>query len=278
MKTVRKNIFQDVEMFELGFSYFGNPLMYVYFYFIDGVVIDTGQRHTRNSVLDLLDGRKISFVLLTHHHEDHSGNASIIKKRFQVDVYSHPLGIAKLEKGFNIMCYQRYVWGRGEPVICRPIPSKISTNRFNLIPIHTPGHSKDHTVFYVPDRGYLFSGDLYLGDKIKYFRSDQWICQEIDSLREVLRYDFDVLFCGHRPRLKNGKKHIRAKLDFLENLYGEISYYIDRGYSEKEVMQKTKLKEVLPVKIFTQGNVSAKNIVRSVIRCKQHKKVMDNKG
>lgn len=271
MKIVSEKRFEDVYMFNLGFSYVGKPLMSVYFYLLDKILIDTGQSHMGDEVINLLNGKDIDFVLLTHHHEDHSGNAYLIRERFSVDIYCNKQGAEKLKKGFNIMFYQKYVWGSGKPVECCTIKGDITYGRFKIVPIHTPGHSKDHTAFYIPDKGYLFSGDLYLADRIKYFRSDQWICDEIKSIKKVLEYDFDTLFCGHRPRLKNGKKHLVTKLDFLENIYGEVAHLINYGYGEAEIMKKIKLKEVWPVKLFTQGNVSAKNIVRSVIRCEKEK-------
>lgn len=267
MKIVKLEKFQDVIMCKLGFSYIGQPLMCAYFYILGDIVIDSGQSHLKNEVLSLLTDRKISMVLLTHHHEDHSGNVAEIKEKFQVPAYLHHLGIKKLQKGFKILFYQHWVWGRASKVQCEPVPEKIESSNYTLTCIHTPGHSKDHVVYYLPDKGYLFSGDLYLGDRIKYFRVDERICDQIESLKKVSKLDFDVLFCGHRPRTKNGKKHILSKLDYLENLYGEISHLLKAGRNSKDIMKRVCLKEVLSIKIFTQKNVSAENIVRSVAKC-----------
>ncbi len=266
MKFFNIKQIQDVEMIQAGSSPIGRPFMTTNFYLIDNVLIDTGLSHRRGPINEFLNDRKVDMVLLTHHHEDHSGNAHSIKERFGCIVYCHEKGINKLANGFNIMFYQRYIWGKAEPVLCEVLPREINSNRFNFKAIHTPGHSKDHVVYLVPERGYLFSGDLYLADRVKYFRSDEWILDQINSLKKVLRYDFEVLFCGHRPRLNKGREHLRAKLEYLENLYGEISNLFNRGYTEREIIKKLGLKEVWSIKLFTQGNVSVRNIVRSVIR------------
>jgi glyoxylase-like metal-dependent hydrolase (beta-lactamase superfamily II) len=133
-------------------------------------------------------------------------------------------------------------------------------------PVPTPGHSRDHTVFLVPEKGWLFSGDLYLADRIKYFREDERIVDEISSLRKVHSLDFDTLFCSHNPKLKNGRDRIAAKLSFLEDIYGAVMELQKQGLGEKEIMRKIRLGEVHFIRWLTGGNVSAGNIVRSAIR------------
>ena len=44
MNLVKKNLFGKVEAIQLGFGPIGRPLMSVFLYIIDGVVIDTGQQ------------------------------------------------------------------------------------------------------------------------------------------------------------------------------------------------------------------------------------------
>ena len=48
------------------------------------------------------------------------------------------------------------------------------------------GHCRDHTVYLEASAGWLFAGDLYLGERIKYFRGNERIDQQIASLRRVL--------------------------------------------------------------------------------------------
>lgn len=132
--------------------------------------------------------------------------------------------------------------------------------------IHTPGHSRDHIVYFLPDKGVVFSGDLYLGDRIRFFRSDEDMGAEINSLKKVLTLDFDTLLCGHNPREKNGRTHILYKLNFLETLYGNIIDLWKKGALEKEIFKFLHLKEDHFIKYFCFGNVSMYNGVRSAIR------------
>jgi glyoxylase-like metal-dependent hydrolase (beta-lactamase superfamily II) len=141
-----------------------------------------------------------------------------------------------------------------------------------MIPVYTPGHSIDHNSYLIKNEGVLFSGDLYLGDRIKYFRSDENIGAQIDSLKKVLSYDFEVLLCGHSPKRKNGKQRIQRKLDFLQNLYGNIVSLWEKGLPEKQIFTSLNLKENYIAKTICFGDVSLFNGVKSAIRHYKSKK------
>ena len=138
-----------------------------------------------------------------------------------------------------------------------------ATHRF--IPIHTPGHSKDHTVYLEPEQGWLFSGDLYLGERIKFFRSDEKMEHQIRALKIVLQHDFDALFCGHNPVLANGKKRLRRKLDYLEEINGKVRMLVSKGLPEGEIIRRMDPHTDRFVKFVTMGNASFANMIRSAI-------------
>lgn len=266
MRIVKKHTFGPVQAFELGFSPIGKPFMKVYFYFVGSTLIDTGQSHMRKQVLEITDQLQIRKLLLTHHHEDHSGNARAISDRYNVPVLGHANGIRKMEKPFKILPYQHIIWGLSEPVKMSIVQDSIVDGEFLFQAIHTPGHSKDHTVYYEANRGWLFSGDLYLADKIKYFRVDENIVEEIASLKKIANLDIDYLFCSHFPKLENGQARILKKLQFLETLRDSVIDLWQKGQNAKEIMVNLKIKEKRLVKWFCMGNVSALNGIRSIIR------------
>ncbi len=131
-----------------------------------------------------------------------------------------------------------------------------------MIPIHAPDHSKDHTIFYEKNHGWLFCGDLYLGSKIKYCRADENLIDTLKSLRETLRLDFDPLFCAHNPREHNGHLALKMKLEFLENFCGEVEHLLNSGLSPREIIKKMSHNEVRFVQMFTFGNVSFEQMIR----------------
>lgn len=266
MRLFKTRRFNEITAYELGWSFIGSPLMTVYCYVFGDVMIDTAQSHMQREALRIVSRHDTRNVYLTHYHEDHSGNAGAFQKTGDMHIYGHALTKEIMAEPFKIFPYQKYIWGKATALDIEPLPERVETPLGEMEPVHTPGHSKDHTAYFLQDEGILFTGDLYLGDRIKYFRSDEDAVTQIESLKKVLSLDFDMLLCSHAPKKKQGKKHIRRKLDFLENLYGDILLLREKGLSEKQIFRSLKLKENYMAKLICFGDVSMMNGVRSMVR------------
>lgn len=275
MNVINLKKFGKVEAFELGYGFLRKPVMNVHFFVVDDVCIDTAQSLMRKHFLDIISDRKISQVLLTHFHEDHSGNAAAVQKAKKAPVFGHPVTVQKMKEGFGILPYQYYMWGPAEKLDMKPLPPVIESHSLSLIPVHTPGHSQDHTSFLEKNEGWLFSGDLYLAPRIKYFRADENMEDTIRSLQTILKLDFQTLFCAHNPEPTEGKKKIREKLEFLKNFYGQVATLYQGGLNEKEIIKRLPYQEVLLVKIMTTGNVSLTRMVQSTINAIKKSQVAD---
>lgn len=265
MKICKKINFGPITAYQFGSSPIGKPLMSVHMYVVDTVAIDTAQCNMRTEVIGMLKEHFIERILLTHYHEDHSGNAARIRGLFSAEVLGHPLTAEKMNGSLKILPYQHLVWGKADRVAVTPFPDCIDTGAYRFIPVHTPGHSKDHTVYLETRNGWLFSGDLYLGDRIKYFRSDERFSDQMDSLKTVLALDFNALFCGHHPIPKGGKARLASKLAFLEDFYGKVKDLNRKGLTESEIITLLDLKQDRLVKWVTLGNACFANMVRSVL-------------
>jgi glyoxylase-like metal-dependent hydrolase (beta-lactamase superfamily II) len=266
MRVYKTYDFKGIKGFKLGWSLFGPPLMMVYCYVFDDLMMDTGQSHMQKEALEIAENYKIKRIFLTHHHEDHSGNAAAVKQALDARVFGHPLTKEKMKARFYIQTYQKYMWGKAMPLEIETVSAKIETVLGDMVPVHTPGHSKDHTSYFLKDAGVLFSGDLYLADKIKFFREDEDLGLQIASLKKILKLDFQTLLCCHHPKLEHGKKRIEKKLGFLEELYGNIIVLWKKGFPEKQIFKALYLKEDYMIKYFCFGNVSMINGVRSAVR------------
>ena len=144
----------------------------------------------------------------------------------------------------------------------------MESNRYSLVPVHTPGHSKDHMVFFEEANGWLFSGDLYLGQRIRYFRTDEKIFDQIESLKNILKLDFDALFCAHNPCPQNGKSKLKQKLQYLEDIVGQVQKLKENGFSKKAVFNRLDPKTDRSIKLMTMGNVSFANMLASAYHFK----------
>lgn len=268
MQTVRKTKWFDVEIFEFGYSPISKPLMTVCNFWVEGLMIDTAQRNAQKLVAKTFQNKNIEQIALTHWHEDHTGNTAYFYQTYKPTIFCHPFTAQKLRTGFKVLFYEQFMFGEIDayPIATKDFPEKICTVNYEFLPIHTPGHSTDHTIFLEPKQGWLFSGDLFVSPKIKYFRKGEDLGEQILSIKKILQYDFDTIFCGHFPQKTGGKELFRLKLQYFEDFYEAVRNYYNQGLSSKEIMKALKMREVHWLKYVTCLDVSVEYMVTSVIR------------
>lgn len=241
--------------------------MYVFVYYVDGLLIDTGHRNMKTQIFDTLKDLDVQQMYLTHHHEDHTANARVLQQHYKCPIYSSQLCAEIMKQPPRISFGQWLTWGKSTPIDTLSIKEEIletAQYTFEIIPI--PGHAIDMVCLYEKNQGWLFSADLYVYHYIKYFMRPESMAQQIDSLQRIIQLDFDILFCAHNPQFKNAKDSLRKKLQFFEDFYGNVALGHQKGYPAKTIFKQMNLKEDWQVKLISGGSLSTLNMVRSVIR------------
>lgn len=236
-------------------------------YRVGSTVIDTGPPNQWSQVRRFLQEREVEQVIVTHHHEDHGGNLAAIHDALKARVYSPPEGIEPLARGFPQKLYQRVVWGRPDPVQAEAMSEQVAIGggrTLEAIPV--PGHSVDMTCFLDPERGWLFAGDLYISSKTRYLRQDEDLRAEIESLRRIVAYDFETVFCSHRGVVRSGKEALRRKLEFLESLCEQVAHLRAEGRSLQEIKRRLVGREDLMTWI-TGYHFSKANLIAACFDC-----------
>ena len=109
------------------------------------------------------EGLKVTHVINTHGHSDHTaGNAAIIAKT-GATLLIHEKDADKLS-GFTNSAFSRVLGGKGSPKPKVLLKDKdiIPVGETKLSVIHTPGHTPGGICIYVP--GHVFTGDtLFVG-------------------------------------------------------------------------------------------------------------------
>lgn len=236
----------------------------VHIYEIDGLLIDTGPRRAREDIVPFLRERPISQVVLTHHHEDHTGNAPWIQEEREVPMYIHPLGVPFCQGQTKLPLYRKLFWGNREAFQPQTISETIESDQHRYLVIHTPGHAEDHVVLLDQEHGRLFSGDLFLTSRPKVMLRYESVADHIESLRKVLEHDFETVFCCHAGIVKQGKRMMTSKLQHLIELQGKVLALHQRGMSEKQIC-KTLYPKVDPLTYVSIFEMSPHNIVHSII-------------
>ncbi len=258
---------EEVLGLRFGRQLIGKPKLVAHIYYVDGLLIDTGQRKLQKQILQATQNLDVKQIFLTHHHEDHTGNIKALSKQHNCQVLAPKLCCELMKNPPKLSYAQRRLWGDREAEENLTAQDKfIETHRykFQLIPI--PGHANDMVALYEPKKKWLFSADLYINSYIGYMLDDESIASQIKSIRRILELDFEVLFCSHNPKLKNGKEQLEKKLYFLEKFYSDVAQLHRLGNSEKEIFDELRLEENWYVRIFSGGKLSKLNMVRAVMR------------
>ncbi|MDQ7051878.1 MAG: MBL fold metallo-hydrolase [candidate division KSB1 bacterium] len=233
-------------------------------YRIDGTVIDTGPPNQWRWVRQFLHEKDVRQVFITHHHEDHSGNGANIHREWAAAaIQAHPDALPLLQQGYHLHLYRQIIWGRPDHYTIEPVTGGLSIrNDLRAELVHAPGHSTDMTCVYLPERGWLFTGDLYIASRPKFLRRDENPRQEIESLRTVLKLDFQTVFCAHRGVVQNGRQALQDKLEFLLDLQQNVHELARQGLSPKEVTQRLLGREEL-LSWMTFFHFSKRNLIQT---------------
>lgn len=228
----------EIDGLRVGLFNFGVNTSFV-IYRVGRTWIDAGPPNQWAKVRDFADERPPKLVLLTHHHEDHSGNSGYLKELYGCRVLAPEIGRGLLRDGFPIQFYRRAAWGVPPRVETEPLPAVVEDEaglRWQAIP--APGHADDMVCLYEASRGWLFSADLYVASKVRYARPEDRLTLEIGSLRRALSLPFEHLFCSHRGPVANGREALRKKLDYLVSLRAQTLELWNAGLSKAEIQRR----------------------------------------
>lgn len=240
------------------------PYMTVRCYSVDGLMVDSGLRSFGDAAARWARERKVTTSVLTHHHEDHSGGANFLQAE-GVEVLAARATRAIVERGFSVHFYQRVVWGPARPTRLGPLGEFIETERYRFEVWPAPGHCDDQIVLYERDQGWLFSGDAFIGRRIKYFRGDEDFQATVASLRSLCQLEFDSLFCAHRPILKGGRQSLQDKLQYLLDLEGRTRELHGQGLSIRQITSRLLGNEPWLIYLASLGDLSKYNLIRSIL-------------
>ena len=235
----------------------------VFLYLVNGVLIDTGPVRLSAILVPFLEKQEIETVLLTHYHEDHSGNAPYLAGR-GIPVFINPSSLERCRDKTRLPLYRRIFWGNREAFSPCPLDEEVTAGGFNFKPVSTPGHVFDHRSFYLPEKGCFFTGDLFVTTRPQMVLNTESTPQMIEDLKTVLSYDFSTVFCGHAGIVHRGREVLQKKLDYLQDIQGKVLHLHGQGLSVPEITRKL-FPGKLHLEYFSVKEWASEHMVRSII-------------
>lgn len=238
--------------------------MSVYSFFVDGLLIDAGSYSLSQEFQSFFYEIQIEQLALTHSHEDHSGNAAWLQQHKDVPIYIHRDSVSVCAKDGEYPFYRQALWGERPAFNAQPLGDTLQTKSATWDIIETPGHTTDHVAFYNRETGALFTGDLYIQTKTKVVLDEENIVHTLASLKKILNYDFEEVYCCHAGFLADGRMKIQEKIVYLEEMESNIRQLFDKGYSVEE-MTKSIFSRDYPITKVSGEQWSSKHIITAFI-------------
>ncbi len=159
-----------------------------------------------------LAGRRVSHILVTHSHVDHSPLAARLGRQFDAPVYGFGSADAARSALMDELA-QSGDLGGGEgidnsfrPDILLADGDHVSGKGWGLEAIHTPGHLSNHLCFAWKGQGSLFSGDHVMGWASTLISPpDGDLTAFMQSLRKLQARAEDTYYCGHGATLQEAQ-------------------------------------------------------------------------
>ena len=255
----------EITFFRMARRLAGWPVYWTGAYLVDGLLVDCGPPATAHAFVRALAARPVEALVVTHHHEDHMGAAAALRAARGIEVQAHAAALPLLAQGFVQEGYRRLAWGRPPRVEARALGTTVTTRalRFEIVP--TPGHSPDHVCFFERERGWLFTGDLFLAERLRYLRADEDLAALIASLDRVCALPATRVFCAHRGEVRDGRSALERKRDRLVALVARVQELGAQGLSEREITRRAVGPEGF-LTWYSGGRFAARNFVRAAAK------------
>ncbi len=230
-------------------------------------VIDPGptlDEHIDAIVAALDPGERISHVLVTHTHTDHTAGVAELVARTGATTYGFgphgpvpdhdPLDTVSFDEYFTAEETEAFekAWRDTPDELKREGPDVdfvpdiavadgdvIEGPGWTVEVVHTPGHTSNHVCFGLREEKVLFTGDHVMGWATSVISPpDGDLFDYLASLRKLLERDDERYWPTHGPAIDNPKEYVQSFLDHRLNREAQIVAALGTG--------PTTIKDIVP--------------------------------
>lgn len=179
-----------------------------------------------DALLRILDGERVTAIMCTHTHRDHSPAATPLSEATGAPL----IGCARLviddegpraDASFDATYFPAQVLADGE---------QVKGPGWTLTAVATPGHTSNHLCFALEEEKALFSGDHVMGWSTTVVSPpDGDMTDYMQSLALLLERDDAVYYPAHGAPVENPKRLVRGMMGHRKQREGQILRLLERG-------------------------------------------------
>ena len=185
------------------------------------------------ALLRALDGERVSHILVTHHHADHSPLAQALSNATGAKVWGCAVAgrareaDVKLEAGWDEFTPDVSICGGGT----------LEGAGWTIEALPTPGHTSNHICYALAEENALFSGDHIMGWSTTVVTPpDGDMGDYMRSLERVRERDFTTLWPTHGPPVRQVEPFIDAYIAHRREREAQILRELAAGETRIKAM------------------------------------------
>ena len=188
-----------------------------------------------NALKTALHGEKVTHILVTHTHNDHSPAAEPLKSFWGVKTYAYgsygsdlSQGSGHSEEGSDVEFTPDVTLRHGD---------LIEGEGWTLEALHTPGHTSNHMCYALHEDNAIFTGDHVMGWSTTVIAPpDGNMTQYMKSLELMLARNEDIYWPTHGTCITNVKHYVQSTIQHRLNREQQILECLEQGYSDIRLM------------------------------------------
>ena len=188
------------------------------------------------AILAAIEGERVSHILITHHHLDHSPLARALSKATGAQVWGRAVKTPIIEDAVKLEAgYDHFI-----PDIPVSGGEVFEGKGWTLEAIHTPGHTSNHICYALAEENALFSGDHIMGWSTTVITPpDGDMGDYLRSLDLVKARTFATVWPTHGPPIREVEPFIAAYIDHRRDRERQILERLAAGDNRITAMVPT---------------------------------------
>jgi len=178
-------------------------------------VIDPGPEdadHT-DAILMAAQGRSITHIVITHAHRDHVEGVAALKAATGAKIFAFGRAQDANDTDDARDTDSEFTDHQFAPDVGLADGDRIAGEDWELMALHTPGHSPDHLCFALTGRDVVFSGDHVMAWNTSVIAPPEGRMSDyLRSLEKLLERNDNVFLPGHGGRVTAPRRTVKAYL------------------------------------------------------------------